>query len=141
MHNSVYAIHDMEGRWACDEKSVANAFLQYYQNLLGSNTTNRCCILPEIVAAGPMLTLVQGQLLTKQFTNEEVKAAMFSIDGDKAPGPDGFGSHFFKENWHIVGGDITRAVLDFFKTGKLLKEINSTTITLIPKTKCPNSVT
>ncbi|XP_021866715.1 uncharacterized protein [Spinacia oleracea] len=141
LQNSVYAIHDMEGNWVCDEQSVVNAFLQYYQKLLGSKTTHRSCIMPEVVAAGPVLTLVQGQQLITQVTGDEVKVAMFSINGDKAPGPDGFGSLFIKENWHIVSGDVTKAVLDFFKTGKLLKEINSTTITLIPKTKCPSNVT
>ncbi|XP_021862237.1 uncharacterized protein [Spinacia oleracea] len=86
LQNSVYAIHDMEGNWVCDEQSVANAFLQYYQKLLGSNTAHRSCIMPEIVAAGPILNTVQGQCLTTQVTGDEVKAAMFAINGDKAPG-------------------------------------------------------
>lgn len=36
--------------------------------------------------------------------------------------------------------DVISAVLDFFNTEKLLKEVNSTTITLIPKSKCPTNV-
>nr|GEU32561.1 hypothetical protein [Tanacetum cinerariifolium] len=35
--------------------------------------------------------------------------------------------------WDVVGGDITYAVRDFFSNGKLLKELNHTIITLIPK--------
>lgn len=58
LHNSVYAIHDMDGNWVCDEQLVANAFLQYYQKLLGSTTAHRSCIMPEIVAAGPVLNSV-----------------------------------------------------------------------------------
>lgn len=41
----------------------------------------------------------------------------------------------------MVGPDITVVVFDFFTHKKLLKEINSTVITLIPKIKCPSSVT
>lgn len=63
-----------------------------------------------------------------------------SIDGSKAPGPDGFGAYFYKDAWGIVQEDVISAVLDFFNTGKLLKEVNSTTITLIPKSKCPSNV-
>ncbi|XP_056695412.1 uncharacterized protein [Spinacia oleracea] len=88
-----------------------------------------------------MICMLQKDQLLVPVTSEEIRHAMFSINGDKAPGPDGFGSHFFKENWIIVGEDVTKAVLEIFHTGKLLKEINSTTITLIPKTKCPKSVT
>lgn len=49
-----------------------------------------------------------------------MKHAIFSILGDKSPGPDGFGTHFFKEAWAIVGADIIGAVMDFFNTIKLL---------------------
>ncbi|KAL2248718.1 UNVERIFIED_CONTAM: hypothetical protein Sindi_2345500 [Sesamum indicum] len=57
----------------------------------------------------------------------------FSPD-DKAPGPDGYSSGFFKVAWPVVGEEVTRAVLDFFSTGTLLKQINSTILALIPKT-------
>ncbi|GKD07654.1 hypothetical protein Tco_1187339, partial [Tanacetum coccineum] len=51
----------------------------------------------------------------------------------KAPGPDGFTTAFFKKAWDMVGGDITWAIQDFFSNGKLLKELNHTIISLIPK--------
>ncbi|XP_056698158.1 uncharacterized protein [Spinacia oleracea] len=110
-------------------------------NLLGTKASSRSHVMIDIVHAGPTLEQLQKDQLLAPVTSEEVKYAMFSINGDKAPGPDGFGSYFFRENWNIVGEDVTKAVLDFFHTGKLLKEINSTTITLIPKTKCPKNVT
>lgn len=58
---------------------------------------------------------------------------MFSINENKSPGPDGYGSGFYKAAWNIVGGDICHAVQDFFRTGKLLKQVNATMITIIPK--------
>ncbi|KAL2240825.1 UNVERIFIED_CONTAM: hypothetical protein Sindi_0723700 [Sesamum indicum] len=40
----------------------------------------------------------------------------------------------------MVGQEITKAVLEFFSTGKLLKQINSTILTVIPKVHFPTSV-
>ncbi|KAL2224838.1 UNVERIFIED_CONTAM: hypothetical protein Sindi_2937600 [Sesamum indicum] len=78
--------------------------------------------------------------LLSPFTSSDVKEAVFDIAEDKAPGPDGYSSGFFKAAWPIVGGEVTRAVLDFFTTGRLLKQINTTLLALIPKVHSPMSV-
>ncbi|GKD13979.1 aspartic peptidase, partial [Tanacetum coccineum] len=49
--------------------------------------------------------------MTKPVTNEEIKKAMFGIGDDKAPGPDGFTSLFFKKGWDVVGQDVCNAIL------------------------------
>lgn len=67
------------------------------------------------------------------FTEKDVKEAIWSIDGNKSPGPDGYGSQFFKDNWEIVGKDVVNGVLEFFRTKKMPTGINNTTNTLIPK--------
>ncbi|GJS75277.1 hypothetical protein Tco_0725158 [Tanacetum coccineum] len=67
----------------------------------------------------------------------EIRGVMFDIGDDRAPGPDGYTSAFFKKSWDIVGVDVCNAVRDFFSNGKILKEINHTFITLIPKVSTP----
>lgn len=64
---------------------------------------------------------------------------MFSIPGSKAPGLDGYNNHFFKQYWEVIGEVVTDAILDFFQNGKLLTELNVTTITLVPKIKVPST--
>ncbi|GJR74108.1 hypothetical protein Tco_0086473 [Tanacetum coccineum] len=78
--------------------------------------------------------------MVRDVTNKEIKTAMFDIGDDKAPGPDGFTSTFFKKSWHIVGNDVCNAVRDFFNNGCLLKEINHTFLALIPKVSTPLKV-
>ena len=65
---------------------------------------------------------------------------MFSIDENKAPGPDGFSSLFFKAAWSIIGSDVVEAVTSFFKSGRLLREINCTVIALVPKVPNPETM-
>ncbi|GKC89077.1 protein LAZ1 [Tanacetum coccineum] len=75
--------------------------------------------------------------MVRNVTNEEIKSAMFDIGDEKAPGPDGFTSIFFKKGWSVVGDDICNAVHDFFSNGQILKEINHTFLALIPKVPTP----
>ncbi|XP_074301196.1 uncharacterized protein LOC141632554 [Silene latifolia] len=95
---------------------------------------NNICSSPESIQQA------FEDLLTAPITSEEVKKAMFDIPGDKAPGPDGYSSQFFNEHWDIVGPDIVAAVKGAFSSGKLLKQVNSTIITLIPKVEMPETV-
>jgi len=72
---------------------------------------------------------------------KEIKEAIFSIGNDRAPGPDGFTSAFFKKPWQVIGEDVCRAIQDFFIHSRLLQEVNHTIIALIPKVSTPGKVT
>lgn len=60
--------------------------------------------------------------------------------GSKAPGADGFGTFFYKDSRDVVGSDVVEVVLDVLHNCRILKELNHTVVTLIPKTKCPKNV-
>ncbi|KAL0293586.1 UNVERIFIED_CONTAM: hypothetical protein Sangu_3235000 [Sesamum angustifolium] len=60
------------------------------------------------------LTLEEANLLIRPVTREEIKEAIFDIDEESAPGPDG--------------------------TGQLLKQVNTTVLALIPKVNLPSYV-
>ncbi|XP_010532358.1 PREDICTED: uncharacterized protein LOC104808382 [Tarenaya hassleriana] len=64
---------------------------------------------------------------------EEIKQIMFSLPDNKASRPDGYPKEFYTTSWEIVGGDVIKAIQEFFQTGKLLGQINVTTIVLVPK--------
>nr|GEV14509.1 RNA-directed DNA polymerase, eukaryota, reverse transcriptase zinc-binding domain protein [Tanacetum cinerariifolium] len=68
-------------------------------------------------------------------SDAEIKEDMFLIDGNKAHGPSDFSYLFFKRAWNIVGEDVCKVVKEYFVTGKLLTEINSTMITLVENRK------
>ncbi|XP_021718862.1 uncharacterized protein LOC110686554 [Chenopodium quinoa] len=120
---------------------ITEVFVEYYKGLLGTGSTDCVPVHPEVIAAGPFLTKIQKELLCRTFSEHDVQAAIWSIEDNKAPGPDGFTSKFFKAAWSIVMVDVCKAVLDFFEHGRLLKQINSTTLTLIPKVTNATQVT
>ncbi|XP_048502707.1 uncharacterized protein LOC125498526 [Beta vulgaris subsp. vulgaris] len=141
IQNQVYVIYDKDGIWQDREEGVTQAFLDFYQGLLGSTSPNRRLVVQQIVQSGPLLTKAHKAILNSSYTVAEIKASLKSIDGAKALGLDGFRAYFYKDSWSIVEEDVIHVVLDFFTSGKLLKEVNSTSITLIPKNKCPTHVT
>ena len=121
------------------EGEVASEFIEYFQGLFGSEvpTTE-----PQegMFAEGPSVTEEDCGLLVQGVSNREIKEALHSIDDTKAPGPDGFSSKFFKATWEVTGGELCAAVKEFFANGKLLRQLNHTTISLIPKSENPSRV-
>ncbi|KAL2930420.1 hypothetical protein RDABS01_035830 [Bienertia sinuspersici] len=141
LQNTIYAIKDCNGVLQDNPSSIAGAFLEYYQNLLGVKEEGRQRVQQEVVGLGPVIQNDQKPRLISIPTHEEIRKTMYSIKGDKAPGPDGFGSYFYQDNWDLVGGEVCEAVVSFFRTGKLLREVNTTFLSLIPKINCPGDFT
>ncbi|XP_075665470.1 uncharacterized protein LOC142635149 [Castanea sativa] len=71
--------------------------------------------------------------LMKPYTREEVHAAIKQMAPSKAAGTDGMPPLFYQAFWQNVGPDISEAVLSCLNTSTLLKSIDHTFITLIPK--------
>lgn len=67
------------------------------------------------------------------FDEQEVKEAIFSMSGDKAPRPDGFPMAFFQRFWDLLKGDVMAFMCEFHSHGKLSKTIGASVISLVPK--------
>ncbi|KAF7136176.1 hypothetical protein RHSIM_Rhsim08G0187900 [Rhododendron simsii] len=66
-------------------------------------------------------------------TMEEVRRAVFQLGPLKAPGSDGFPGLFYQKYWGVVGKDVFETVQNFLQEGHLLREMNHTNVSLIPK--------
>lgn len=67
------------------------------------------------------------------FTDEEIFEALKRCNGDKAPETDGFNLNFLQEFWHVVKDDILEMFMEFHRTGKFVRSLNSTFLVLIVK--------
>ncbi|KAL2248038.1 UNVERIFIED_CONTAM: hypothetical protein Sindi_2656100, partial [Sesamum indicum] len=137
----ILQINDDHGATHTEPQEVVNEFVMYYQNLLGGEQRKDVIDLRFLRPwVRHLLSEEDVNSLLLPFTPADVKQAVFDIAEDKAPGPDGYSSGFFKAAWPIVGQEVTSAVLDFFNTGRLLKQINTTLLALIPKVHTPMTV-
>ena len=74
------------------------------------------------------------QDLDDAITEEEVKASVFGMPSDKAPGPDGFTGAFFKSCWSIIKVDVMLAISRFSNLhASHLHWLNTADVALIPK--------
>ncbi|XP_074265657.1 uncharacterized protein LOC141588101 [Silene latifolia] len=118
---------------------IEATFLHYYKNLLRSSLPTTAVDEPT-VRQGKLVTQDHCFILLAEVTDVEIKECLFSLSSMKSPGPDGYSSQVFKDSWEVVGGDVITAIKNFFQAGKLLKQVNTTNITLIPKSSNPTSV-
>ncbi|KAL9237052.1 hypothetical protein vseg_011642 [Gypsophila vaccaria] len=93
--------------------AIQGAFLEYYQQLLGT-----CAMVEHVdeptVQRGICIREDKWSGLLAIPSAQEIKEAMFDIDDTKAPGPDGYTSRFFKDAWDVIMKEIIQAVRTFF---------------------------
>ncbi|XP_074277901.1 uncharacterized protein LOC141601513 [Silene latifolia] len=117
--NRVYKVKDMRQQKCSSGGDNKIAFEEFYKSLLGESQPVTH-INQTIVRMGPCLTDEHKSSLLALLSDNEIKKAIFDIPGNKAPGPDGFGSQFFKDAWQIVGHEVSSAVRDAFTKGNIL---------------------
>lgn len=71
----------------------------------------------------------------------EITTTILKLNPNKAPGPDGFTSAFFKSAWSIVGEETIATVRQFFLSCFLPSATNATILTLVPKKPGASSIT
>ncbi|XP_022867239.1 uncharacterized protein LOC111386969 [Olea europaea var. sylvestris] len=63
--------------------------------------------------------------------NFNIKETLFRIEDDKSPRPDGYTSCLFKSAWGCIEHDFVEAIMEFFSSGSILKQINHAVIALV----------
>ena len=122
--------------WLDNQQDIADKFIfDYTSRFNASRIINRDLSGVKVAST---VSYSNNMMLTKIPDINEVKDALFSIDGSKTPGPDGFGAGFFKHYWNLIKSDFYQCITEFFINGKLIRQISHTFLTLIPKRDNPS---
>jgi hypothetical protein len=137
--NTILGLRDANGHLATIRNTMSPIVEAYFHNIF--RTSNPSAIAQVVHSVSKTVTQRMNDVLLAPFTSEEIRSALFQMHPTKAPGPDGMNAMFYQKFWHIVGDDVTNAVLEFLHSGKMLKSVNFTHITLIPKIPSPELMT
>ncbi|XP_011079174.1 uncharacterized protein LOC105162752 [Sesamum indicum] len=137
--NSITAVTRADGTIITSADEIAQEFVDYYTSLLDTKS-HTIPVDDGVFDCGPKLSSELIDELCREVTAVEVKDAIFNINDNKAPGPDGYSSYFFKKAWNVVGNQVCRAVLDFFQNGRMLRQLNHTVIAPVSKSEHSSSV-
>ncbi|KAL6335916.1 hypothetical protein AAG906_003541 [Vitis piasezkii] len=69
--------------------------------------------------------------MDRPFSEEEVRIAVFQLNKEKAPGPDGFTIAVYQECWDVIKEDLMRVFLEFHTNGIINQSTNATFIAMI----------
>jgi hypothetical protein len=108
--NTIKRLKKDDGSWVEGQEQLKEYVAAYFFNLFSSTAEQYSEDI--IQAVSPKVTADMNNILCAEYTEEEVKKAMFSIGDLKAPGPDGMPSIFFKHFWTTVGDQVTAEVLN-----------------------------
>ncbi|XP_062074913.1 uncharacterized protein LOC133778918 [Humulus lupulus] len=109
--NRITAYLDEHGKIVDCYDDVVNHFINHFKGFLGSPSSATSRIQLDCFKVGNILSLDQQLSLIRPFSKKDVKMAMFSIHAVKSPGPEGFGSGFFKYMWKDLGDEIATAMM------------------------------
>ena len=137
--NRIIGLHDENGKWFAEDKDVQHIAVSYFETLF--NKSNPQNIAESLSEVKTLITDQINDFLTTPATEDEVRAALFLMHPEKAPGPDGMTALFFQKPWATIKMDMLFLVNSFLQDGVFDKRLNTTNICLIPKTKRPNRMT
>ena len=108
---------------------------EYYKNLFGEPEQNDFSLNEDAREDIPQVFQIENEFLYDEFSEKEIREAVFQMEHNKAPGPDGFPAEFFQFFWETIKADLLELFVEFHKGELPLHSLNFGVITLLPKKK------
>ncbi|KAL4310177.1 hypothetical protein GQ457_01G054770 [Hibiscus cannabinus] len=133
--NQIFCIR-VGDRVVNEQSEVLKAFETHFRVNYNKSSTLPVKHFPRLANK---LSVESASNLEVPFSEEEVWSAITLIDGNRAPGPDGFNLDFYTKFWPSLKPKVMLFFEDFYRGCLVDKSVNHSFITLIPKKESPVS--
>eukprot|EP00253_Pinus_taeda_P024119 PITA_24119 len=127
---------EVDGKQLSDQEEIKEAAHNHFKSLLSIAPQHTDSFLNAVESK---ISEAQNKELDQDITEEEIRAATFSMQQDKAPGLDGFTVAFYRNHWETIKKDFVQMVKNVFQNHKMGENTKSSHIALIPKEMNPLS--
>ncbi|KAL8155863.1 hypothetical protein AgCh_001059 [Apium graveolens] len=122
-NNLIHKLKNDSGDWVDWDHGLANVIVDYFSEIFASSEVRWQEVIECI---HPTISENDNIELLQEITGEEVRKALFSMNLDKSPGPDGMTPAFYQKYWQVMGRDVIQLVRDFFVSGTMPVNLNDT---------------
>lgn len=116
-------------------EGIANTIIDYFLRLFSA--TDSANMGPVIESRERFVTPTINNILLQEYKEDKVRRALFQMHPSKSSDFDGMSLFFFQKYWHIVGHNVTNAILSILRSRHLLRKMNYTHVVMIPKVNEP----
>ena len=127
-HNHIKRMR-INGVWS-EEISLRKDIASAFQALLSDPSEWRTNIQGLIFSR---ISNMGAANLELPFSTKEALATLRDMNGDKAPGYEGFTTAFWQSSWEVVKEDVMRMFNEFHVLSKFVKSQDNSFIVMIPK--------
>lgn len=125
----------VEGEKINDEKLIRGHEDSHFKDLFGQSVFQRLNMEPDFWPGKFNLSDI-----SVQFSQEEIKKAIWVLNLDKSPGPDGFSILFYRVLWDTIKGEFVNLFEEIYQFKVKLERLNYSQAILIPKEGSPQTV-
>jgi hypothetical protein len=139
--NTVTSITSSTGQQIDSYEQIKAEAYHHYNNLyqqpreeaMQVETNSLLANIPNLVSDA------ENNQLTQEITEDEIHKAIWSLEPDKASGPDGFPIRFFRYFWDVIKWDLKKMLNYTLHKQRIRGATNSTFLALIPKDSNPSN--
>jgi hypothetical protein len=88
------------------EQALKDYITSYYKDLFGSPKRSSFSLDESRVEDIVQVSQEENDLIVRLFIFNEVREAIFQMEHNKAPGPNGFPAEFYQACWEITKDDL-----------------------------------
>ena len=130
-NNLIKQLENKDGQIITAHKDKEQLIWEEFKERLGKSEFTRFGIDPATI----LERREDLDFLEESFSVMEIDTVVKNLPNDKSLGPDGFSNEFLKASWPVIKNDIYELCKAFHEGNVCLRSINTSLITLIPKTQ------